>query len=263
MTKAQEQLYKQEVKRIKRQVKALEKRGYDVSKVKIPKTLKGAQNLTLEKIYGKSTYTTPEGKKVKGTRGREIERIRSARKSARTRKASREYKRQEKELQDVIQRSTQEYEERQRNREQERQPYYPLMEDIILDTLIMLIEQLESADVSWGVNRKGTVVPRSQRLQQASESARTSLLSMLNDAIANEGSNAVARRMSQSATDGELSVLVETMLHAYDSDEDNAIKAIQASYQELARIIKGNGLSLAETLEWSQRDEGEEIVPNV
>lgn len=262
MTKAQEQLYKQEVKRIKRQVKALEKRGYDVSKVKIPKTLKGAQNLTLEKIYSKSTYVTETGKRVSGARGREIERARSARKAVRTRSTRKQWKQEQPEYEKGIERQTQGYEERQRRREQEQQPYYPLQEDIILDNLIMLINRLEGADVSWGINRKGTVIERSQVLQQTSENVRHNLLGILNRVIAEEGSNTVARRISQSATDGELNTLIETMLHAYDSDESNAVRAIHASYQELVRIITGVGLSLAETIAWSQQDEEEELFPN-
>lgn len=237
LSKREKKEYQKEISRIKRQIKRLEKRGYDTSKVKIPKTLQGAKNLTLDKIYEKSTK---DG--IKGNVARERERSKSAKKAAQTRRRKRQI----------------EKERRKKERQQEEQPYYPNLADIILDNLIILIQRLEEADVSWGINKKGTVVERSPRLQAESDAARQSLLDVLYAEIDKVGKETVALRVEQSANSGDLTALVETMLHAYDSTEEVAMRAIQGSYQKLVEIIKGGNISIDDMMLWSEIDSDNE-----
>lgn len=246
--KPQSQLnYEKEIRRIRRQALALLKRGYDVSALTIPKTLKGAKNLTLEKIYEKATYEI-EGKTVPGTKGRIYERKQAAKKASVTRKSKRTQ---------FIQKKS-----------QGTKPNYPKKSDVILgnlldyfvdtDTVLILLQMLENSDASWGYTRMGTPIPKRPAAREAAEEARVALLELLQNEIHNTSLETVAYRIENSANGGDLIPLVESILHGYDSDEDNNVRMIQSSYQLVASIIKGEMLTADETEFYSNADaEGE------
>ena len=88
---------KKELRRIKRFVKAAEKRGYTFSDNVIPTmpkkitagTLRKVQKIKPKTLYKKAVYTTPAGKKIAGTARKKQESIEAAKKSAYTKKAHR------------------------------------------------------------------------------------------------------------------------------------------------------------------------------
>lgn len=88
---------KKELRRIKRFVKAAEKRGYTFSDNVIPSmpkkitvgTLRKVQKITPKTLYQKAVYTTLAGKKISGTARKKQEQINAAKKSAYTQKAKR------------------------------------------------------------------------------------------------------------------------------------------------------------------------------
>lgn len=220
--------YDKEVARIKRQIKALEKRGYRTLDIAIPKTLKGARNLTLEKIYKKSQYIDREtGELLKGERGREIERSERSKKSAKTRA---ERKRQG----------------QYSHGSSSQQSYYPRQADIILDNLIMLINKLENADTSISYNRQGKAYPKRAEVAYVAEDCRQKLLDIVQEQVREKGSDAVAKVINDNMDD--INALLDTML--YYNNEDK----VKASYTELVTIIKGGMLSEDELKYWSEVD---------
>lgn len=88
---------KKELRRIKRFVKAAEKRGYTFSDTVIPSmpkkitagTLRKVKKITPKTLYQKAVYTTPTGKKISGTARKKQETLAAAKKSAYTQKAKR------------------------------------------------------------------------------------------------------------------------------------------------------------------------------
>ena len=221
--------YQLEVDRIKRQLKAIEKRGYIIDNIKIPRSTKGAKNLTLDKIYEKSEYIDTEtGEILTGKQGRELERSRSAQKASQTRK-SRE--RQQEPVEDDI----------------------PNKADIVMDNLLELINRLENADPSWGIGKRGYMYKRQSDEISLSESCRQSLLSLIHDEIrdAKGGIAEVAQRLEARAGAGEIQQLVDSMLHGYKED-------IYASYTKLASFITGGNLSLDQVRQYSDMDDSQD-----
>ena len=93
---ALEKQVKKEIARIKRTVRAAEKRGYVFSSNAIPTipksgitagTLRKVQKITPASLYKKASYTTEGGKRIKGTTRRKQERSEAAKKGAVTRMA--------------------------------------------------------------------------------------------------------------------------------------------------------------------------------
>ena len=90
--------YRKERRRIQRFVRETSKRGYkfpedivpkkakEVSPKDLSKELRKARSLTSEKLYKKSKYTTPEGKTISGTKGRQIEKSKASKKGWETRR---------------------------------------------------------------------------------------------------------------------------------------------------------------------------------
>lgn len=81
-------------KRIRQQIRRMEKRGYTVPANIIPtmpkhpteKTLSRLQKITSDYLYKKAVYTSPEGVTVKGTARRKMERSEAAKRAAETRR---------------------------------------------------------------------------------------------------------------------------------------------------------------------------------
>lgn len=81
-------------KRIRQQIRRMEKRGYTVPANIIPptpkhpteKTLSRVQKITSDYLYKKAVYTSPEGVTMKGTTRRKMERSEAAKRAAETRR---------------------------------------------------------------------------------------------------------------------------------------------------------------------------------
>lgn len=95
-----EQEYRKQRRRVQQFLRRAEKRGYQFLENTLPerpkritkKSVERLQKLTPEKLYKKSTYggEATYGEVIKGTKGRELERKRSAEKSAETRRRRKE-----------------------------------------------------------------------------------------------------------------------------------------------------------------------------
>ena len=219
MARRKKTVAQRETERIKRQIRNLEKRGYVVY-VTLPKTTKALKNLTLEKIYEKSKYIDKDtGELISAKRRREIERQKSAKKGAYTRKIKKLTKQKD---------------------------YAPHLEDIVIDNLVMLINKLEYSDVSWGKGRKGTYRRRPEDITEA-ETARQSLLTLLKNEISKTDALTVAKRIEQKSNWYEINDLTEAMLYGYKEQ-------IHASYAKLASIITEGMLSLEDTRYYSEAD---------
>lgn len=215
--------------RIKRQLKSLENRGYNVSGIEIPEDLETLKELTLDEIYRRVTYTLPSGEIVSGTEGRDYERKQRAKKSAETRRKKKEQ-------------------------------YLPRMEDIIIDNVMELLQRLENGSCSWRVGANGKPFPTPPRLYDVAENSRLSLVSLLKSEIEKYGTNAIARRLENSLTYEDLIGRVNIILYGWQSNEDTTIGIVQGVYQELASYIKGGMLSQDELQYFSELDEESESI---
>ena len=131
--------------------------------------------------------------------------------------------------------------------EQSKQEEAPHDENLILDNLYILLAKLENSDTSYAYGSKG-YYNRPKEMQAEAESARTSLLELLQDEVNETSPLTVAKRIESVANSGELDSLVEQVLHAPYREE------IRSAYQRLANIIKGSMLSATETKYWGDRD---------
>ena len=231
--------------RIKRQLRSLQKRGYDVSNIQVPDTLEEAKDLTLDKIYKLAGYKTEDGEYIKGTERRKQERSESAKKAVETRRF-RERLRNDPELAGTPRQPKQEL------------PNIPRMEDIIIDNVLDLLQRLEYGDTSWRQTQSGKVFTSPPMLEQASETARQSLVQLLKDQIAEYGTNAVARHLEEQATHEDLVAIVNAILHGWYKDEYTSINMVQSNYQRLASMISGTILTEYQVKQWSNYDTLEE-----
>lgn len=123
----------------------------------------------------------------------------------------------------------------------------PDMTDIIINNFI---DMLRLDPPEEGVSRRGNTYKRSKRTIQAVKDAKTFLLNMLRSVIARDGKQAVARRLEQNAD--TISRTCDQMNYASDADE------IQFHMTELAEILNGDRLTLAEMQEIGEMEEMEE-----
>lgn len=237
-----EKSYKKEVARIKRQKKALEKRGYNVKNVKIPKKLSEAKKYTLDKIYEKATYTKEDGSIITGSERRKEERIISSRKSAETRK----FRKRLKEQPNVAGTPRKQISE------------LPKMEDIIIDNILDLLNRLEYGDTSWRQTLSGKIFTSPPSLQNTAETARLSLVQLLQDQIREYGTNAVARHLEEQARYEDIIAIVNAILHGWYRDEYTSINMVQSNYQKLASMISGKILTEEQIKQWADYDAQEE-----
>lgn len=91
----------------------------------------------------------------------------------------------------------------------------------------------------------------SERLQQLKEADATTLQTILDNAIARDGREAVARRLNDNA--GTLKDLVQSVLYDSGSKSNRTGRdGFQVKVNEIARIINGSAMSLDDTKEISQ-----------
>ena len=253
-----EEQYKDERKRIKRQLKALEKRGYvlldeDTYKIlpNIPQriqegSVRKLKKITLEKIYKTVHYIDPEtGVMVSGKRGRQIEREKSAEKAKRTRKIRKEI---EEELAEE-----EEYEEQHPPEEKADEYedgwgwYEPDYEDVDWEAIHEgddIIDSLYDAIDKWTPSLLDT--PEWKEIKRGRvQTAKT----IIDSAINTYGRNQVAINARGHAD--ELTTIFEKI--AYGSDQPDEVAFELARF---AAILYGRSLTMDESKEIVESAEG-------
>lgn len=226
---ASQKAYSKEVSRIKRQIKSLEKRGYTVN-VTIPKTTKGAKNLTLEKLYEKSTYTTVEGKTIKGKVAREQERSRSAIKARDTRRRHEYY-----------QRSGKQYTHKAGNKADIVITNY---ETYVYDTMAYLEEP-----VAWVYDRLGRMDYSNLSMIRHNEEVRKNILSQWNAIKNNTDHNKLAKAIESLASETALYGLVDSVLHGYNPT------IVISAQTKLLEVITAGKMNAHDMSDLQQADE--------
>lgn len=206
--------YNKELKRIKRFIRAAEKRGYVFPESIMPKrpkritaaSVRVLKRLTPDELYKKSQYVSPQGKRLKGTAQRSIERSMAGRKAAATRKAKKALP-----PQIITPVANESYE--------------------VLNRVRGLINEW-SPPANWG-----------EWFKAVKERDKNTVLNILNGAISSEGENAVAARLQ--AHSEEVIALVEDALYGSGKSisASTARARINADLSRLAAIIKGQPLT--------------------
>ena len=213
--------YQKEVKRIKRQMKALEKRGYILDQA-IPKTLQGARNLTLDKLYKKAQYVDKTtGEVIKGTRGRELERSLRGKKASATRKMNLSSGRP----------NGDKYSDEPAK-----------MGEIAYDNFMSYAYDLlnivdEVSEYKWDKTRTQQIPILPDDLRNDN---RRQILDALNVEVSSNGENGiniVGKRLWSAWADKELDYHIDNMLHSYSDSESNA------STRLLLEVIVGRNLT--------------------
>ena len=199
--------YQKEVQRIKRQYKALEKRGYIID-TPIPKTLKGARNLTLDKIYKKSRFINQEtGEVISGKRGRELERSRAAQKAVTTRK---------------FRKAARSYAESKRNYE-ERETDYPYFDDIVIDNFIARLEEILNQEITWRYADKSHTTTRELKNDSYDTRLKEFQAYIIDEVNARtqtrEDKMIFAKKLEKGWTEKSLDSQLDSMLHGYNNEE--------------------------------------------
>lgn len=270
---------KKERKRIQQFVRRARKRGYTFPESIVPnlpkkiteKTLSRYKKITPQTLYEKAVYISPEGITVEGTKRRVQERYESAAKAKETRekyyiaKLIQKSKQNDREIEKIREREsavtddTDEYwddedwkYEFQRLLEEERERAYeaapsgvPTPTDkttFVLDDIIEKIENWSPSTI-W-----------SESLKQIKEKDKNLLASTLYSVLASEGREAVARRCNENAV--EVNMIVDRVL--YDSGNSyytRGVDGVNQDIQRFAAIIKGSGITIRESREFSEYGE--------
>lgn len=146
---------KKQLRRIRRFIKAAEKRGYQFGEDLISNltsfSTQKLKSLTSQKLYKQATYKIGD-ETVTGEKGRKIERTVAAKKGARTKarrkRAKEEYKRWEEEQRRIDLISLSDF--------QEEEPYIPQFTDIILSNITDLVQQARTD--SWERARRNSYI---------------------------------------------------------------------------------------------------------
>lgn len=258
----------QELNRIKRQIKALEKKGYTIEAFELPKTPREARAIKPETIrqnafkvdtstnnkipYHKAKKIEPLKNRIRPLLDDETDdEIRPVSIKFSKNKEKKQRKKKEKKSPKYItgepRKARSDKGTKRGSRKKKEEEFYPKEEDIIMDNLMVLISKLENADVSWGVGKRGQIRKRNSDEISASESARQSLLDIINNEIREYGQNEVAKRLNARANADELGAIVDTLLHGYADD-------IRPSYVKLVSFITEGMLSQEALSYWSEID---------
>lgn len=233
---------------VRQQVRRMEKRGYTVPediKQKIGtakyQTLKSLQRGRYEKLY-KQTEVQVEGKTYKGTEYRTIERKRTARKAAETRKNIVDFsdlagtfnpetgtKFETQEERDFYARTGYEYGGTMSKEE--------AASNIITNVINELIIILEQDTPDYWIDGVGKRHYLNPDIKADINAKKTSILNILNNEIATVGEEVVAKRLYEASVDvAELANKIESY---YDAIRDNCSR-------QLAEIITGRTLNAQE-----------------
>ena len=232
-----------EYKRIKRQLKYLENKNIIVSDIKLPKTLKGAQNLTLEKIKRKAKYIDPETGELLTYKQTQTKKYKSKYIQSTTSKLKRKSTQPKK--QKAVESS--QYEENVNT-------YYPALSDITYENFVYLLNKLEYGDPTYYMSQTGKIKKRQDSVIEAAMSAIDRIKTALNNEITKYGQNTIMYRIETHANSGELKTLLDYIYNGYDSDDQTVISKISLSTQLIIEIIKNKMLSTEETEFYSDYD---------
>lgn len=226
---ANQRAYAKELKRIKQAVKRLEKRGYRFVENAVPETPKRITHKALQrikelkgnKIYDLAQYLDENtGKVVSGLEGKKIEQKERARKSAETRK-----KKKKKEEQ-----------------------YYPdggsIIADNIVDSFISKLSEPEPPMFPYNQRMSWQIEATLREMR----TAKTTLLGLVNSIIAEIGKSALGWRLQERADD--VDNCINTIVYIGSSSE-----AVASACRELAEIIKGSPLTMAEMQDLGEQSE--------
>lgn len=227
--------YANELRKLKRRVRNIEKRGYSVSKSLIPKKPKTIRQESIENlkkrksefIYKRSVYTSPQGTTIKGTERRSQERSEAAKKAAETR----------------WQRF---YEEQEREQDHSNYKYDP---NPSYDKLVMFQNVYEQFAL-WTPNSWW-----SDELKELKQRDRDIGWGILQGAINELGSDAVADNMYNNAL--RVNELVNKILYESGNQykEDSRSGEINHSLVEFEAIIRGRAITIRESIEWTNMGE--------
>ena len=227
---------KQHIRRIKRFIRSAEARGYtfpDSVVPKLPKRVTVATIRRLDKIrpatlYKKAVYTSPEGVQVSGTKRRTQERSEQARKAAETRR--RRFIEDRGAAPGVSGKPAQE-------------AAFALN---TIEEILYVIDNREIKESWW----KHTRNP----LGQYKEEDANRLRSVLEQAIAEQGLEAVAARIAENAQAiGELST--QALQGRGDRSREHGREAVNTLVKKCAAILRGRKLTASESLELTEQGE--------
>lgn len=228
---------KQHIRRIKRFIRSAEARGYtfpDSVVPKLPKRVTEATIRRLDKIrpaylYKKAVYTSPEGVQVSGTKRRTQERSEQAKKAAETRR--RRF-----------------IEDRGASPgglrgEPPQEAAFALK---TIEEILYVIDNREIKEEWWKYKR--------DPLGRYKEEDANRLRSALEQAIADEGRDAVAARIAENAQAiGEL--VTQALQGSGDRYRETGREAVNALVQKFAAILRGRPLTASESLELTEQGE--------
>ena len=220
--------YSKELKRIKQAVRRAEKRGYRFFEDVLPQTpkrvtkqaLQRIKEITTPKIYEKAEYLDENtGKIVSGSEGRKLEAQERARKAQKT-----------------------------KQRKKDREQYYPDGGGIIFTNVLeQFIQRLSEPPVDFYVNRWGRKGSKELKIVEASERAKSTLLSITYSAIEKQGKSAVGWRLERQAD--EVNTLINYILYGSNAE------GIASACTQLATIINGGALSMQDLQDLSEQEE--------
>lgn len=227
---------KQHIRRIKRFTRSAEARGYtfpDSVVSKLPKRVTEATIRRLDKtrpaaLYKKAVYTSPEGVKVSGTKRRTQERSEQAKKAAETRR----------------QRFIEE-----RNAASGIKGEPPQEAAFALNTIEEILYVIDNREIkeSWWQHKQDP-------LGKYKEEDANRLRGVLEQAIAEQGEEAVAARIAENAQAiGEL--ITAALQGSGDRYRENGREAVNALVQKFAAILRGRPLTASESLELTEQGE--------
>lgn len=219
--------YEKERKRIKSFIKRIEKRGYYDVKITIserPKritksSVKRLQKITPQEIYKSAQFVDTEtGEILSGTKGKQLEFHKRAKKSAETRKA--------------IRKAEQEF---WSGDTKPKQDYVPnggqIIFDNVFDDFITRLSQPTPVYTQFSKKRQVTNYETSER-------ERTTLYSLTMSVVERDGESALGWRLQQSGD--RASDLLQYVLYGSEAS------AISSASRELAEIINGSPLSMSD-----------------
>ena len=227
---------KQHIRRIKRFIRSAEARGYTFPDSVIPKLPKRVTEATIRRLdkirpdylYKKAVYTSPEGVKLTGTKGRTQERSEQARKAAKTRR-SRFIK--------------------EHGADAGTSGPPPDEAAFALNTIEEILFVIDNREIkeSWWKHKRNA-------MGEYKEEDANRLRRVLEQAIAEEGREAVAARIAANAQDiGEL--ITQALQGSGDRYRENGREAVNALIQKFAAILRGRRLTAEESLELTEQGE--------
>ena len=223
-------LLKKQQRRLRRFIKNAEKRGYIFSKDIIPKQPKRVtqasvnrlKKLTPDVLYKKAKYITQDGETVTGTKGRQIER----KKSADKRKQTLSHKKQVNDKTPVT--------HSKHNKHTKNKQNLPHAVDTIIGNMSSVLDTVESEISNWNTQPNW-----SSYWVGVKEQDKNTVNKLLTNAIIQYGYENVAKRLQEHGNDIER--IINSILYGSDREQ------IQFDLIEFATILHSRPLTLDES----------------